>query len=157
MRTILLAIMLAAVVLASWLYNGELTVWNAILAALPVLFLIQGISISQNMRRAWGRATPDMARAKTGMSAKISVWSYIASTSILPFIWIAISAMAGMLPLTTIIVFLTLPVAIGCSRTMYKLMDGATGLLADLSARTATLTILFSLLLSLALVIGRFI
>ncbi len=157
MKTILLVIMFAAVVLASWFYNGESTIWYSLMAGVPVLLFLQSISISKNSRKAWGKARPETARTKAGMATKTLVWNYICSTAIFPFLWVAAFAMSGLLPLTTIIVFLTLPVAIGCSRTMFKLLDGATGLLADLPNRTTTLTLLFSLLLTVALLLGRFI
>ncbi len=157
MKKILLVVLAAAVVLAAWLYNGELTIWGCLLALLPVMFFNQGIVVAGNMNKAWRKASPDMARGKAGMGTKISVWSYISSTAILPFLWIAAFSIIGILPLATIIVFLTLPVAIGCSRTMYGLLDGATNLLADLSDRTVTLSLMFSFLLSLAFIIGKFI
>ncbi len=157
MKNILVAVMLVVVVAASWFYNGELTVWNAILAVLPTLFLIQSIFIAQNLRKAWGKATPDMSRTKSGMNTKILVWHYMFSTAILPFIWLTIFTIIGLLPLTSIIAFLSLPVAIACSQTVYNLLDGATGLLADIRDRSANLTIIFSLLLTAAFIIGRFI
>ncbi len=157
MKTIILAVLFAAVALASWFYNGELTVWGTLVALLPGMFLLQSISLSKSIRRAWGKATPDFAKSKAGMGTKISVWSYISSTAILPYLWIAAFTMIGILPIATIIVFLTLPVAIACSRTMFKLLDGATGLQSDLPNRTTSLAYMLSTLLALALLIGKFI
>ncbi len=54
------------------------------------------------------------------------------------------------MPLWTIIVFLTLPVAIACERTMRKAVDGGVVLIADLDVRTANVQLMFSLLLTLA-------
>ncbi len=154
MKKILLVVLLAAVLLTAWFYNNGVTA----IAVLPVILLIQSILVANSISKAWGRSTPDMARAKAGKAAKVSIWSYIISTSILPYLWVAIFSIIGFFPLATIIVFLTLPVAIGCSRTIHKLLEGgAAGLLADISDRTVNLSLMFSALLAAAFVIGRFI
>ncbi len=153
MKRFMIVILLAAVLFAAWFYNSGVTA----IAVLPVILLVQSILVAGNLNKAWGRTTPDMARTKAGVSTKISVWSYITATAILPYLWVAIFSMLGFFPLATIIVFLTLPVAIGCSRSVFYLPDGATGLLADISDRTVNLTLIFSTLLALAFVIGKFI
>jgi hypothetical protein len=61
------------------------------------------------------------------------------------------------MPLTTIVIFLTVPVAIGCAKTMISYIEGGIGLIADLDVRTANLQLMFSALLTIALVIGKFI
>ena len=61
----------------------------------------------------------------------------------------------GLMPLSTIAIFLTLPVAMGCSRTMMKSIKGGAGIIADLDVRTANLQLIFSALLSLALVLDK--
>ena len=61
------------------------------------------------------------------------------------------------MPLTTIIVFLTLPVAIACAQTMKNSIEGGVGVIADLDVRTANLQLIFSVLLTAAFIIGKFI
>ena len=75
-----------------------------------------------------------------------------------PFVWICVCAIIGILPLHTFVVFLTLPIAIGCAKTMNKsaAQDDHT-LLSDLDVRTAQLQMLFSALLSIALIAARLI
>ena len=66
--------------------------------------------------------------------------------------------MAGLLPLHTIIIFLTLPIALACASTMKKSVGQETPmLLADLDVRTANLQMMFSVLLSISFVVARFI
>ena len=76
---------------------------------------------------------------------------------IFPYAWIAVCSIAGLMPLSTIVIFLTLPVAMGCSRTMMKSINGGSDIIADLDVRTANLQLLFSALLSVALIVDKFI
>ena len=76
---------------------------------------------------------------------------------IFPFVWVGVLSIIGFLPLTTIIVFLTLVVAIGCAQTMMKYLDGGSELIGDLDVRTANLQLMFSALLSIAFVVAKFI
>ncbi len=75
---------------------------------------------------------------------------------IFPFIWIGICSIAGILPVATVIVFMTLPVAIACARTMMNSVEGGSHLIADLDVRTANLQLMFSVLLTIAFVVARF-
>ena len=61
------------------------------------------------------------------------------------------------MPLATIIIFLTLPVAIGCAKTMMTSIEGGAGIIADLDVRTANLQLMFSVLLTTAFIVGKFI
>lgn len=71
-----------------------------------------------------------------------------------PFAFIGILSMIGILPITTIFIFLTLPIAIACSKTMMNSVSGGKWMLADMVARTAHLQRLFSLLLAAGLACG---
>lgn len=74
---------------------------------------------------------------------------------IFPFVWIAFFSIFGLMPLHTIIAFLTLPVAIGCAKTMLKAPEDI-NIIADLDVRTANLQLMFSLLLAAAFTVARF-
>ncbi len=152
MKKILLVVVLAAVALAAWFYNSGITA----IAILPVILLIQSILVSDNLGKVWSKASA--TGPKAGKGAGISVWSYIVSTAVLPFLWIAVFSMIGFFPLATIIVFLTLPVAIACAQTMAQsLKGGNTSVFTDLSDRTMNLSLIFSALLALSFLIGKFI
>ncbi len=153
MKKFLLVVSFVAVTVAAWFYNSGVTA----IASLPVVLLIQSILVAGNMSKAWADVSPDTVEAKAGTSVKVSIWSYIISTSILPFLWVAVFSIIGFFPLSTIMVFLTLPVAIGCSRAMRKFPEGAVSLLGDLSDRTLNLSLMFSALLALAFIVGKFI
>ena len=60
------------------------------------------------------------------------------------------------MPVATVVVFMSLPVAIGCAQTMKNSVEGGTKMIADLDVRTANLQLVFSLLLTAAFVVARF-
>lgn len=70
-----------------------------------------------------------------------------------PFVWIAICSFTGLMPLYTIFAYLTLPVALGCSQTYAKAAKTGSEIAEDLADRTATLQIMFTVVLSAVLVI----
>ena len=74
-----------------------------------------------------------------------------------PYVWIGLLSMAGILPIHTIITFLTVPVAVGCSKTMMNSVEGGDHLTRDLGARTANLLHMFATLLAVAFAVARFI
>ena len=130
--------------------------WNVLLIALPVGLITDGILHSNNTRdiltdKRAGIKTMAMSLG-SGFSALIYGFELI-----FPFIWVGICSIAGIMPITTLLVFLTLPVAIACSRTMKNSLKGGVGVIADLDVRTANLQLMFSVLLTIALVVSRFI
>ena len=56
--------------------------------------------------------------------------------------------------MATIMVFLTIPIAIGCSKTIVNSIEGGAHLTKDLGARTANLIHLFSILLSVSFIVA---
>ena len=76
---------------------------------------------------------------------------------LVPYLWVGICSIAGLMPLTTIITFIPLPVAIACAQTMKKVVDGGTHLMSDLGERTSRLVMMFSVLLAVAFVAAKFI
>ena len=73
-----------------------------------------------------------------------------------PFVWVGVCSIAGFMPIATVIVFMTLPVAIACAQTMKNSVEGGVQMIADLDVRTANLQLMFSLLLTVAFVVARF-
>ena len=73
-----------------------------------------------------------------------------------PFVWVAVLSICGIMPLSTIISFIALPIAIACAQTMKHSVDGGAGVIADLDVRTANLQLMFSLLLTVAFVVAKF-
>ncbi len=130
--------------------------WNVLWIALPVGFITDGILHSNNTRDMHTDKRAGITTMAMGFGRKLSVWYYIFLV-ITPFVWVGTCSILGLMPLSTIAIFLTLPVAIGCARTMYNLLDGGIGIISDLDVRTANLQLMFSLLLTAAFVIGRFI
>lgn len=130
--------------------------WSVLWIAVPVGLITDGILHSNNTRDI---ASDRVARIRTmamGLGEKVSAWVYSFEV-LFPFVWVAICSIIGLMPLSTIMIFLTLPIAMGCSRTMMKSIKGGVGIIADLDVRTANLQLIFSALLSLALIIDKFI
>lgn len=70
-----------------------------------------------------------------------------------PFAWIAICSFIGLMPIYTIFAFLTLPVAMGCSTTYNKAVKTGSNIAHDLAIRTATLQVMFTVILSIVLLV----
>lgn len=130
--------------------------WSVLLIALPVGLITDGILHSNNTRDTLTDKRAGIKTMAMGLGHKASAVLY-GFEVLFPFVWIGVLSMIGILPVTTIIVFLTLVVAIGCSQTMMKSLEGGVKMIADLDVRTANLQLLFSALLSIALVVGKFI
>lgn len=131
--------------------------WNVVLIALPVGLITDGILHCNNTR--------DIATDKRAGINTMAMWlgtkaaaRLYAFEMVFPYIWVGVCSMAGLLPLHTIIIFLTLPIALACASTMKKSVGQETPmLLADLDVRTANLQMMFSVLLSISFVVARFI
>lgn len=130
--------------------------WSVLWIALPVGLITDGILHSNNTRDTEHDSRAGIKTMAMGLGVKFSVWLY-GFEMIFPFIWIAVLSMIGMLPYTTVFIFLTLPIAIACAKTMKNSVAGGAQMIGDLDVRTANLQLLFSLLLIAGLVAGRFI
>ena len=130
--------------------------WSVLLVALPVGLITDGILHSNNTRDTFTDKRAGIRTMAMSIGSKASAILY-GFEVIFPFVWIGVLSIIGFLPLTTIIVFLTLVVAIGCAQTMMKYLDGGSELIGDLDVRTANLQLMFSALLSIAFVVAKFI
>lgn len=139
----------------SYVVSGAID-WNVLLVALPVGMITDGILHSNNTRdilhdRRAGISTLAM---NIGLERAAGMYAF---ELMFPYIWIGILSMTGVLPIHTIIIFLTIAVALGCAKTMANAAKGSYHLLADLDVRTSNLQLMFSFLLSVAFVAARFI
>lgn len=130
--------------------------WNVLYVALPVGLITDGILHSNNTRDMVTDKRAGIVTMAMGLGTKVSAWLY-GFEMIFPFIWVGVCSILGIMPLSTIIIFLTIPVAIGCAKTMMNSVNGGVGMIADLDVRTANLQLMFSALLTVAFVIGKFI
>jgi Mn2+/Fe2+ NRAMP family transporter len=72
------------------------------------------------------------------------------------YLWIAGFSLAKQLPYSTVLIFLTLPIAIACCKTMRNSREDAEHLRADITSRTANLLLQFVIMLTVGLILGRF-
>ena len=106
--------------------------WDVLLAIVPTGLIAAGITLGRN---------------------KTAAYSYAAEIRA-TYIYVAALSFAGLFPMTTIMVFLTIPIAIGCSKTIVNSIEGGAHLTKDLGARTANLIHLFSILFAVALLVA---
>lgn len=130
--------------------------WSILLIALPVGLITDGILHSNNTRDTLTDKRAGIKTMAMGLGHKASAILY-GFEVIFPFVWIGVLSIMGLLPLTTIVIFLTLAVAIGCAKTMMHSLEGGSGVIADLDVRTANLQLMFSALLTLAFIVAKFI
>lgn len=130
--------------------------WSILLIALPVGLITDGILHSNNTRDTLTDKRAGIKTMAMGLGHKASAILY-GFEVIFPFVWIGVLSIIGLLPLTTIVIFLTLAVAIGCAKTMMHSLEGGSGVIADLDVRTANLQLMFSALLTLAFIVAKFI
>ena len=108
--------------------------WDILMAILPVGLICSGITHGLGKGAAYSYAFEIM-----------STYAYVAVLTII-----------GIFPMTSIMVFITIAIAIGCSKTIINSTEGAIHLTKDLGARTANLLHLFSILLAVAFAVARF-
>ena len=128
---------------------------SVLIVALPLGLITDGILHSNNTR---DMATDSRAGIKTmAMSLGVKSSAVLYSFEMLfPFVWVAVCSIFGFMPIATVAVFMTLPVAIACAQTMRNSVEGGMKMIADLDVRTANLQLMFSLLLTAAFVVARF-
>ena len=130
--------------------------WNVLFVALPVGLITDGILHSNNSRDVVTDRRAGIVTMAMSMGAEKSVWLFCFEM-LFPYVWVAALSIAGLLPVYTVFIFLTLPVAIGNARTMAKSLKAGVEMIADLDVKTANLQLMFSVLLTAALVAAKFI
>ena len=114
--------------------------YNIIYILVPVLVMASGI----------------LGAGKKEVKCKVRAWLYMFAM-IFPYAWTGICSMLGLLPMHTIICFLSIPVALGCTVTMRKSIGNDARLLQDLRARTLLAFVIFTVLLAVSLAAAKFI
>ena len=130
--------------------------WSVLWIALPVGLITDGILHSNNTRDMATDKRADIKTMAMGLGTKASALLY-GFEMIFPYIWVGVLSIIGILPTSTVFIFLTLPVAIGCAKTMNSSVTGGTAIIADLDVRTANLQLMFSVILTATLIVARFI
>ena len=130
--------------------------WNVLFVALPVGLITDGILHSNNSRDVVIDRRAGISTMAMSMGAEKSAWLF-GFEMLFPYVWVAALSMAGLLPVYTVFIFLTLPIAIGNARTMAKSLKAGVEMIADLDVKTANLQLMFSVLLTAALVAAKFI
>ena len=130
--------------------------WSVLLISLPIGLITDGILHSNNTRdmKTDKRAGINTMAMSLGPKSAAALYAFEVT---FPYLWVGICSIFGFLPLHTIIVFMTLPVALGCAKTMVHGVKDKIELIADMDVRTANLQLMFSVLLSIAFVLARFI
>lgn len=139
---------------ASYAATGVID-WNVLYVALPVGLITDGILHSNNTRDILTDKRAGITTMAMALGGKLSSWLY-GFEMIFPFVWIGVLSMIGIMPLHTIIVFMTIPVAVACHRTMKRSLKEGARPIADLDVRTANLQLVFSALLTVAFVAAKY-
>ena len=129
---------------------------SVLLIALPLGLITDGILHSNNTRDMDTDSRAGIRTVAMGLGTRSSSVLY-GFEVLFPFVWVGICSIAGFMPMSTVIVFMTLPVAIACAQTMKNSVEGGQHMIADLDVRTANLQLFFSLLLTVAFVVARFV
>lgn len=148
-KNLIIAVLMPVLVVLSYLYT---TGFQIEFRPLLTLILLVGL-MSMAIRRA--ESTHMMMQNVPDDKApyKSSASMYIFEVA-LPYIALPIFTFSGIYPYSTIIVYLSLPVAIACTKTMKNAIKGGPAMIADLDDRTANLTAIFAILLSIALLVS---
>ena len=113
----------------SFIATGSLH-WEVLIAIIPIGLIAAGITHGKNK---------------------------VAFEIMVTYAYLMVFSFFKVFPMTTIIVFLTVPIAFGCSKTILNSIEGGAHLTKDLGARTANLIHLFGALLAIAFAVERFI
>lgn len=130
--------------------------WNVLFVALPVGLITDAILHSNNTRDMVTDRRAGITTMAMGMGYGFSVLLY-EFEMVFPYVWVGALSVAGLLPFWSVLIFLTLPVALGAARTMRKSRTGGVDMIADLDVRTANLQLMFSLLFIVGFVLAKFI
>ena len=128
---------------------------SVLIIALPLGLITDGILHSNNTRDMATDARAGIRTMAMSLGIRSSAILY-GFEMIFPYVWVAICSIAGFMPVATVVVFMTLPVAIACAQTMKNSVEGGMQMIADLDVRTANLQLMFSVLMTVAFVVARF-
>lgn len=152
---ILLTFALLPTIGTSYATTGAID-WSVIAITLPIGLITDGILHSNNIRDIKTDKRANIKTMAMVLGTKTAAKLYLFEIT-LPFILVSICSIIGTLPLHTNIVLIALPTAIACAKTITNTTGNNNQPIADIDARTAQLQLQFSALLSIALILARFI
>ncbi|MBR5564124.1 MAG: prenyltransferase [Bacteroidales bacterium] len=130
--------------------------WSVLLIALPVGLITDGILHSNNTRDMVPDKRAEIKTLAMGLGAKASAVMYSFEV-LFPFVWVIVCVAMKLMPWPALAALVAFPIALGCSKTMMKSPEEGAELILDLDQKTAQLQMVFSLLLSIAFVISKFV
>ena len=130
--------------------------WNVLYIALPVGLITDGILHSNNTRDMVPDKRAQIKTLAMGLGAKASAVMYSFEV-LFPFVWVIACVVMKVMPWPVLAALVAFPIALRCSKTMLKSPKEGAELILDLDQRTAKLQMVFSLLLSIAFVISKFV
>ena len=137
----LAAISVGPAIAAAFAATGELN-WNILWAAGPVCLISAGILRAKNAR---------------DVEAPTRCSSFMYGLEVaLPLIFVGVCSILNILPMHTIILFMTTPIVVALARTMKRGVKEGAGPIVDLDSRTVNFLLTFSTLLTVALVAAKF-
>ena len=137
----LAAISVGPAIAAAYAATGELN-WNILWAAGPVCLISAGILRAKNAR---------------DVEAPTRCSSFMYGLEVaLPLMFVGVCSILNILPMHTIILFMTTPIVVALARTMKRGVKEGAGPIVDLDSRTVNFLLTFSTLLTVALVAAKF-
>lgn len=124
--------------------------WSVLYIALPVGLITDGILHANNTRDIATDKRAGILTMAMSMGKKSAAWLYAFEVTF-PYLWIVVCAVMGIFKLHTILVLITLPMAIKCAKTMLNGYND-TNAIAMLDMQAAQLQMLFSFMLSFSLI-----
>ena len=129
--------------------------WNVLYIALPVGLITDGILHANNTRDILTDKRAGIVTMAMSMGKKSAAWLY-AFEVIFPYIWVLACVVMGIFTWPTVFVFITIPMALKCAKIMLAGYQDINAI-AMLDMRAAQLQMAFSIVLSVALVLSKFI
>ena len=127
--------------------------WTVLYLAVPVGLITVAILHCNNTRDMDTDMRADISTIAMRLGGRVSVWLYCIEI-LLPYVWLAVCAAAGLFPLWTLLVWLTVIPAIMNVRMAAGYFSDGPSAIASLDEATAKLQLLFSLVLTLSFVIA---
>jgi 1,4-dihydroxy-2-naphthoate octaprenyltransferase len=129
--------------------------WSVLYIALPVGLITDGILHANNTRDMNTDKRAGIVTMAMCMGKKSAAWLYAFEVTF-PYIWILACVIMGVFAWPTVLVLLTVPMAIKCAKTMLKGYQDINAI-AMLDMQAAQLQMAFSVVLSIALIVSKFI
>ncbi len=137
----------------SLVITGRIEYWT-LAVTLPIALLIDGNLHLYNIL-CYGK-NKRFALLTLANSHKFAAYIY-SFEMIAPYVWIGLLSMFGVLPISTVLIFITIPLAVANARKVKKSVKNKSVIMTELVKRTPYMQLGFSFLLIIALIIGKFI